>query len=317
MLNNIQKYQYEFLKQNPIIRNAGPWGCEYFEHNFKFALDNFSKFTILCPQEVFSDLDYVNNLQSIIKSNPDKEIYISCSTTSKYEYSLDPLLNILFWRDTYSRNEIAWESGDIPIFDESNYTLSKKDNKFILSSRKQRKRRDYIFDKISHIKPEGIVRYAKWPEQGHEDRRWEIRNKYKFPNWIDIIKEYNRSFFSFVIESDASSFVNQISEKSFLPFLTKCIPIILPNETNLVSEIKDMGFYIFNEEFGVNDTSDEITNLNSFANAVIEINKMNINEVENFYNKNIDKIEHNYKLIRFLLMGDSLVEHKLKKYSLL
>jgi hypothetical protein len=37
MLNNKQKYQYEFLRNNPILRNAGPWEDDIYRHNYKFA----------------------------------------------------------------------------------------------------------------------------------------------------------------------------------------------------------------------------------------------------------------------------------------
>ena len=131
-------------------------------------LEHFDKFTILCPQEVFSKIDYLNKLQDVIRSYPEKEIYISCSTTSNFEFSLDPLINIMFWRDVYSRNKIAWESGDIPIFDEEYYKNINKTNKFLFTSRKQRKIRDYVFSKLDTISNndytyfDGIVRYAKW-----------------------------------------------------------------------------------------------------------------------------------------------------------
>lgn len=315
MLNSTQLYQYDFIKNNPIVRNAGPWGCTVFEHNFNFALKHFDKFTILCPQEVFSDLEYLNNLQTIIKNNSEKEIYISCSTSTEYEYSLNPLLNILFWRDTWSRNSIAWESGDISIFDESNYILSEKNIKFVLSSRKKRKKRDYIFKNLVG-NYDGIVRYASWPEDGEHDTRWEIKNKHKFPTWIDIIKEYNSSFVAFVIETDSSSYINQVSEKLFLAFLTKCIPVVLPNETNLVSEIEKMGFYTFNEYFGLKENTNENTNLDGFIYVIEKINKMSLSDIETIYNQNKDKIEHNYKLIRYLLMGPPLIQHELKKFTL-
>ena len=315
MLKSNQRYQYNFIQSYPIIRNAGPWGCEFFEHNFDFALKYFDKFTILCPQEVFSDFDYLDGLYNSINKYKNKEIYISCSTTSKYKYSLDPLLNIVFWRDTWSRNLIAWDSGDISIFDKSNYLLSEKNIKFILSSRKKRKKRDYIFDNLKE-EYDGIVRYASWPEQGFEDKRWEIRNKFKFPTFIDMIKEYNSSFIAFVIETDSSSFINQISEKTFLPFLTKCIPIILPNENKIISEIKSMGFYIFNDFFGLEESSDELENLNAFIKTINKINKLEISEIKEIYNKNISKIEYNYELINFLLNGTPLVGHTLEKFTL-
>ena len=68
--NNKQKYQYEFLRNNPILRNAGPWEDDIYRHNYKFAFEHFDKFTILCPQEVFPKTDYLNKLQDVIRSYP-------------------------------------------------------------------------------------------------------------------------------------------------------------------------------------------------------------------------------------------------------
>lgn len=320
MLNNLQSYQYNFIKDNPIVRNAGPWGCEVFEHNLEFALENYKKFTILCPQEVFSDIEYLEYLQDIIDNNPDKEIYISCSTTSQFKHSLDPLMNILFWRDTYSRNKIAWESGDISIFDKEYYQNINKTNKFLFTSRKQRKIRDYVFSKLDRISNnnynnfDGIVRYAKWPEQGNEDKEWENKNKDRFPTLLEVIEEHKKSYVTFVLETDASSCMTQISEKSFLPFLTKSLPIICSTrEVN--KEIKEMGFFTFNDMFGFGDSLNEKENLDNFTDCINLVNQMKINKIEKYYNDNIDKIEHNYNLITYLLWGNPLFEHQLKKFT--
>ena len=38
MLNKKQTYQLEFIKNNPIVRNAGPWNDDIYVHNLEFAL---------------------------------------------------------------------------------------------------------------------------------------------------------------------------------------------------------------------------------------------------------------------------------------
>jgi len=320
MLNSKQKYQYEFLRNNPILRNAGPWEDDIYRYNYKFAFENFNKFTILCPQEVFPTIDYLNKLQDVIRSYPEKEIYISCSTTSNFEYSLDPLINIMFWRDVYSRNKITWESGDIPIFDESYYKNINKTNKFLFTVRKQRKIRDYVFSKLDTISNndytyfDGIVRYAKWPEQGYEDKNWEKQNQDNFPTFIEIIEEHKKSYLTFVLETDASSCMTQISEKSFMPFLTKSLSIICSTR-EINKEIKQMGFYTFNDMFGFGDMLDETENLDNFTKTINLVNQMKISKIEKFYNDNIDKIEHNYNLITYLLWGTPIVEHKVDKFN--
>jgi len=314
MLNSKQKYQYEFVRNNPIVRNAGPWQDDIYKRNYKFAFEHFDKFTILCPQEVFPELDYLNDLQDVIRSYPDKEIYISCSTTSNFEFSLDPLINIMFWRDVYTRNSIAWESGDISIFDEEYYKNINKTNKFLFTSRKKRKIRDYVFSKLDTISNndytyfDGIVRYAKWPEQGWEDKNWENENKDKFPTLLEIIDEHKKSYITFILETDSSSCMTQISEKSFFAFLTKSLPIICSTR-ELNKEIKEMGFFTFNHMFGFDDSSNETENLDNFAKTIELVNQMKIDKIKKFYNNNLDKIEHNYKLITYLLWGTPLAEH--------
>ena len=57
MLNKKQTYQLEFIKNNQIVRNAGPWNDDIYVHNLEFALKKLNKLTILCPQEVFPELD--------------------------------------------------------------------------------------------------------------------------------------------------------------------------------------------------------------------------------------------------------------------
>jgi hypothetical protein len=226
----------------------------------------------------------------------------------------------MFWRDVYSRNKITWESGDIPIFDESYYNNINKTNKFLFTSRKQRKIRDYVFSKLDTISNndytyfDGIVRYAKWPEQGWEDKNWEKQNQDNFPTFIEVIEEHKKSYLTFVLETDASSCMTQISEKSFLPFLTKSLPIICSTR-ELNKEIKEMGFYTFNDMFGFGDTSDETENLDNFTKTINLVNQMKISKIEKFYNDNIDKIEYNYNLITYLLWGNPIVEHKVDKFN--
>lgn len=315
MLNNKQTYQYNFLKSNPILDGAGPWDTGFFKSNFDFALKHYEKFTILCKQEVIGDIEYLENLQNIIRKNSNKEIYISCSTTSNYEYSLDPLLNIVFWRDTYSRNKISWESssGDFPIFDKKHYKDIIKNNSFILSVRKERPERDFIFRQFKgSLLPNnynGILRYAGWPEQGFEDLEWELKNKNNFPTFIEIIEEYKKSYISFIIESQASSIMTQFSEKTLLPFLTKSLPIIIGGPS-IIKELSEMGFYIFSDNFNIKDSGWEKTNLIHFAKSVEEINGMDMKSIEKLYKNNIDKIEHNYKLATYLLWEKSLIGHE-------
>ena len=314
MLSDKQKYQFEFLKKNPIFGGAGNWQRDEFIPKLNFALKYFEKFTILCDQEVISELDYLKNLQNIIRNHPNKEIYISCSTTTNYEYSLDPLLNILFWRDTYSRNQISWTRAgikDFSIFHKKYYKGGIKSNPFILSVRKKRKTRDFIFNKLTG-NYNGIVRYARWPEQGFENHEWEDDNNSNFPTFLEIIQEYEKTYISFILETNNEcDFMTQFSEKILLAFLTKTLPIVI-GDVNLNKELTEMGFYTFNHIFNINDGGASIQNkesLTSFTNTVDEVNNMRLKPIKILYNDNMDKIEHNYNLINYLLQGDSLIKH--------
>lgn len=311
MLNNKQKYQYEFLKTYPIIANAGPWSGDLFKKNLTFALKYFEKFTILCDQEIINELDYLQNLQSTIRNHSNKEIYISCSTTTNYEYSLDPLLNIMFWRDAYSRQQISWirdTMKDLSIFNKKHYKGGIKNNPFILSVRKQKIPRDFIFNKLTG-NYNGIVRYARWPEQGYEDKQWEDDNDSNFPTFTEIIQEYEKTYISFIVETNNEcDFMTQFSEKTLLAFLTKTLPIVI-GDVNLNKELTEMGFHTLNHMFNINENGMKIDNLGRFVNAVEDVNDMELKSIEKLYNENIDKIEHNYNLVTYLLWGKSLIEH--------
>jgi len=195
----------------------------------------------------------------------------------------------MFWRDVYTRNSIAWESGDISIFDEEYYKNINETNKFLFTSRKKRKIRDYVFSKLDTISNndytyfDGIVRYAKWPEQGWEDKNWENENKDKFPTLLEIIDEHKKSYITFILETDSSSCMTQISEKSFFAFLTKSLPIICSTR-ELNKEIKEMGFFTFNHMFGFDDSSNETENLDNFAKTIELVNQMKIDKIKKFYN---------------------------------
>jgi len=76
-----------------------------------------------------------------------------------------------------------------------------------------------------------------------------------------------------------------------------------------------MGFYTFNDMFGFGDTVNETENLDNFTKTINLVNQMKINKIEKFYNDNIDKIEHNYNLITYLLWGNRIVEHKVDKFN--
>lgn len=93
--------------------------------------------------------------------------------------------------------------------------------------------------------------------------------------------------------------LNQISEKILIAFLTKTIPIVYAG-VDYIKELTDVGFYVWNSEFGF-DNGDglEIDNeikMNNFVNCINFYNKNTIDDIKNLYHNNIDKIQKNYEL---------------------
>jgi len=120
--------------------------------------------------------------------------------------------------------------------------------------------------------------------------------------WPELLKEYGKSLFSFVVETNYPTTTNlsSVTEKSVIPFLTNSIPIVLGKQ-NIVRDLQNCGFWIANEDFGfdIEDTYVDYSQskVNTFVRCLEIINSLSYNECLEYYNKNIDKIKTNREII--------------------
>ena len=232
---------------------------------------------------------------------------ISQATISSYKYSTHPLTNLWMWQDLHTRKSIAWNSVDEKVFDEyENEEIRIKDRKYkgICSVRKQSALRTSIMRRM-HLN-DSLVRYAKWPNDANNPYTNSVHKKRisKFPTLKGLLKEYENSYFSFVIESGNSQEMGyaQLSEKCLIAFMTGTLPIIF-GDNNLIKDLEKVGLTTWNTYFGFNTDSyiQEEEKVNNYIECVKEVNKLSLEETKNFYKDNFEKVRKNYNIIYNLI----------------
>lgn len=252
-------------------------------------------------QEICRDENYYLKLIEICTtSTPD--VRLMMSTIDEFECGTHPYSNIYQWREETIRDGIEWSGDDARIqhrilqFDNSSLKVDTKKHRGILSVRKVSHEREVIFNSPPIVEQisDGITRYAKWPEYQQGEG-----TAIGFPNIIELKKEYRESYFAFVVETDThETYHSQLSEKTLLPFMSGCLPIVYGNY-EYVKKLQNLGFYIFNDTFqSWNDSVDFIKRAESFKQIISEINKLSMNEVKQFWLDNQSKIIHNYELLK-------------------
>lgn len=302
-----------FVKDNPnvlmidndyeILNNFSE-----FEKYFDIVCKTYNKFCVVYPCEVFLP-EVTTKLQELIKSKKNNEIYISHSSSKVDDYFLPPILNLFFWQRQWMRENISWYSNTaVLLFDKNFYKGDYiKNNRGIFSTRKTTFVRDRLFSKLKDINFNGIYRYASWPRESNNENH--LYNQKNFPTFIELLEEYKKSYISFIMESEKNSNINCMTEKTLVPFLTKTIPVFY-NSSNYCKELEDMGFYTFNNLFGLDDEFDSLdmeddNKINKFIDSINLYNNLNSEDILNdFYLKNIDKINHNYNLAHKFLIDD-------------
>lgn len=319
MFSDQIKYELEFARKSKIFWFKGAhslqnWNFDAYFDDLKKLINqsnSIDKISIVnlheCFLEEFSQpvIDYMNTTGI--------EYYLSAATSSYVDGFFNPLVNIVFWRNTtirYKINENSNKNPKINIFKESLYKSLSKSNKGILSIRKTNRRRvflDSIFDKNNF---DGIYRFANLTDPPGKINL-HTENISKYPTTLELIEEYKKSYISFVIETYiGNNRMNMLTEKTLIAFLTKTMPIVLGGK-NYVKELKDMGFYVWNDEFGFEDGDSiqtaEYIKINKFNNCIENYNKMSKSDIADMYNSNIDKIENNYKIVSELLFNKKTI----------
>jgi len=240
------------------------------------------------------------------------ECYMSTSSLTPSTFEFHPLVNIhVQWYDYLMRNDISWNrKNGVPFFPVEKYHYEKKLKfnktiKSIFSIRKQSHYRDYLFSKITQ-EDNCIFRYAGYVNSPEKETNNDLETCKNFPTWYELLSDYESSIFSFVYETENGNNPNidcQVSEKTWLAFMTGTIPIII-GQKNVVKLLKDIGFYVWNDEFGYED-GDELDDYNDridkFVTCYNNVKKLSFDESKKYWLDNQDKIQKNYDILSNLI----------------
>jgi hypothetical protein len=339
MFSDEIKYQIDFIKNSKEFVFLEYWSYDIFKTNLDNLINtvkkhNLKKIHIVVYNELFKTDDRIDELIKSIDTL-NIEYYISCSTSTPFPKSFNPLVNIYFWKNNNIRNNIKWDlnNNEVPLFVKNIYeNIPKKTIKGILSIRKETIRRKFLNAHVDVANFEGIYRYASYPDSYSVELSNEKINT--FPTTYKLIDEYKKSFVSFVVESEPHKNMsnknlkdmgfdmnadivnysyklnkynmNFLTEKTLIAFLTKTMPIVLGGK-NYVKELKEMGFYVWNTDFGFESADSFHTRSNNkiikFIDCINFYNSMTHEDVEKMYNSNIDKINNNYNIVYNILFN--------------
>lgn len=302
-LNERLKYEKQFIKNNNILI-VGDDNSKNLIDRIDYTFENYEKFLIVHIQEIFRSKKIISYIHKKVKETK-KEVLISSSTTTDDFIFTHPITNLYFWQGCFSKSKLSSNSPPILLFHKKYYTNKSKQIKGILSVRKQNEERDVLFSNIKEF--DGIFRYISFPAYIGDESDEIIQSTSHFPNWKNLIKEYTQSYISFIIESMNGYVYNQLSEKTIIGFLTKTMPIVYGGK-DYVKELKQMGFYVWNDEFnfGKGDEYERgsIEKNKNYINTIEYYNKLSLEDIEKLYNENLDKIEHNYNLAKIVMEND-------------
>lgn len=88
-----------------------------------------------------------------------------------------------------------------------------------------------------------------------------------------------------------------LSEKSWNPFISKNIPLIL-GSSYINQYLKQLGFWLADDLFDLTPQLTRDSILQQYKNNLDIINKMSIDDLHNYYIQNKDKINSNFKLLK-------------------
>jgi hypothetical protein len=321
-LPNIVKHQINLILDNKVIH--------YNEHRDSTSeiLDRIKKyseiedeFIILHEHEIISFYFKLESIHDLIDSL-DNKIYIQSSSSNEIYNGVHPLVNVWAWSQMtgYITTDYFYDDSVAILFNKNTYSTFDRvniDSKFvksIMSSRTATNQRDYVFNNINQDDIE-INRYIRYTneEEVFEDVYPNERLS-TFPNFNELLDEYYSSIFSFIIETDYFSFHDdqtanmffrtgpQLSEKTIIPFITGTIPIIL-GQKHLLHDLKEMGFWVANDDFGYSDADEYISHIikgNRFVKCIKNVKELSFDESRQYWLDNKDKIYNNWNIISSL-----------------
>ena len=106
------------------------------------------------------------------------------------------------------------------------------------------------------------------------------------------------SYFSCILETQIQiGNVVHLSEKSWNPFISKNIPLIL-GSSYINAYLKELGFWLADDIFDLTPQQTRTDILNQYKNNLDVINKMTLEDIHEYYHKNIKKIDRNFEMIK-------------------
>ena len=285
---------------------------EYDENLYKNHTDNVRIFRY--AHEIISNISVKNEIIGYIKElrNSGKDAYLTTATITRSKYEFHPLVSIhLHWYDYYMRTGLSWKIGpenSITAFSTDRYDYTKKFTfnksiKSIISVRKEVFDRNILFKKISPD-DNSIFRYARYLTNPNKETQSDLEYSNNFPTWSELQDEYDNSIFSFIVETENGGTDCQISEKTLLAFMSGTIPIIY-GQPNVVKLLKDIGLYVWNDEFGFRDGDDSYDynyRLDRFVDCYNNIKKLSFEDSKNYWLDNQSTIQKNYDIISNLIV---------------
>ena len=308
-------YEFDTIVKNQIsfYYNNSNKICDFTEFDMNSYNFNNSKI-YRYGNEIISS----NSIRKIIHNKIDncrsngEESYLSTSTITPSKYELHPLVNIhLHWFEYYMRVNLTWKLDGImawpfELYDYKKELIFNKTIKSIFSVRKESHFRNYLFSKITNDN-NCIFRYASYISNSEKETDEDIKYSSKFPTWDELQLEYDKSIFSFIYETengDDSTLECQISEKTLMAFMNGNIPIVM-GQKNVVKLLKDIGFYVWNDEFGFGN-GDECDSyyerIDNFIKCYNNVKKLSFENSEQYWIDNQKKIQKNYDIASNLIV---------------
>ena len=151
MFSEEVKYQLDFIKSSKIIPIIAHSDDVYFNTSFNKLKEVINrtkskKISIVSFNETFKTIERIKVIEEILEKT-DIEYYFSAATSSKMDKFFNPIVNIYFWKDTFTRNNVKWnlDNNSIKLFNESDFKIAtNKVVNGILSIRKENNARNYL-----------------------------------------------------------------------------------------------------------------------------------------------------------------------------
>ena len=298
------EYDLDFFYNQPsLILNLEHITTDSQFHLIKKTINDIllkhKRFYIITLHETIKSQKLLNNIidfLELVNNKKDVEVYLSMTTSTSHKYFLNPLCSILHYKDTFNKalKETSSRLSDKQFFLNKSNRIHKT-NKGILSIKTKNHQRELFYKKYNN-NFDGIFRYEN----------------YKDVSFTNLMQEVKNSFVYFNFETLSNTTLNCFTEKSLLGFLSHTLPILYLNNDTHLKEFENMGFYLFNRDLGyINASSDIETNINTFVKYLETYNELSINDIQNIFDKNYNKIENNYQLAQKILFNHQFKNNKI------